>query len=232
GTFMKRRPEESYDLIENMTTRHNDWDTTVQMGESCSSLSSSNAEIAALKNEMPEMNKNFLRMFQNQQVNSVTPSCKTCGGPHSYHECQATDGHIQNALLDHPQTPKMWLLSRQKAPVALMNLMLLLIPQLDNEDPEQIDQHDLEEMDLKWKVAMLSMRVKTGHFARDCKTARNSGNRSRDARNAGYIGRDSGKRPAREEDEKALVVQDGLGTYDWSYQVQEEAIDFALMAFT
>nr|GEW79608.1 hypothetical protein [Tanacetum cinerariifolium] len=96
GTFMKRRPEESYDLIENMTTRHNDWDTTVQMGESCSSLSSSNAEIAALKNEMPEMNKNFLRMFQNQQVNSVTPSCKTCGGPHSYHECQATDGHIQN----------------------------------------------------------------------------------------------------------------------------------------
>nr|GEV21670.1 reverse transcriptase domain-containing protein [Tanacetum cinerariifolium] len=27
GTFMKRRPEESYDLIENMTAHHNDWDT-------------------------------------------------------------------------------------------------------------------------------------------------------------------------------------------------------------
>ncbi|GJR12248.1 hypothetical protein Tco_0794900 [Tanacetum coccineum] len=35
-------------------------------------------------------------MLQNQQVNSVTPSCETCGGPHSYHECQATGGHIQN----------------------------------------------------------------------------------------------------------------------------------------
>nr|GEZ38753.1 ribonuclease H-like domain-containing protein [Tanacetum cinerariifolium] len=31
---------------------------------------------------------------------------------------------------------------------------------LDNEDLEQIDIDDLEEMDLKWQVAMLTMRVK------------------------------------------------------------------------
>nr|GEU41870.1 ribonuclease H-like domain, reverse transcriptase, RNA-dependent DNA polymerase [Tanacetum cinerariifolium] len=114
--------------------------------------------------------------------------------------------------------------------------------QLDNEDLEQTNQDDLEEMDLKWQVAMLSMRVerffkktmrklefngkepvgfdktnvecfnchRRGHFARDCRSARNSGNRSRDAGNAGYRGRDNGKRPAKEEDEQALVVQDGL----------------------
>nr|GEX26727.1 reverse transcriptase domain-containing protein [Tanacetum cinerariifolium] len=29
-TFMKRRPEECYDLIENMTAHHNDWDTSIQ----------------------------------------------------------------------------------------------------------------------------------------------------------------------------------------------------------
>nr|GEZ21036.1 reverse transcriptase domain-containing protein [Tanacetum cinerariifolium] len=29
-TFMKRRPEEFYDLIENMTAHHNDWDTSTQ----------------------------------------------------------------------------------------------------------------------------------------------------------------------------------------------------------
>nr|GEZ72359.1 reverse transcriptase domain-containing protein [Tanacetum cinerariifolium] len=29
GTFMKRRPEECYDLIENMTAHHNDWDRSV-----------------------------------------------------------------------------------------------------------------------------------------------------------------------------------------------------------
>ncbi|GJY23522.1 putative ribonuclease H-like domain-containing protein [Tanacetum coccineum] len=33
-------------------------------------------------------------------------------------------------------------------------------PQLNNEDLEQIDIDDLEEMDLKWQVAMLTMRVK------------------------------------------------------------------------
>nr|GEU44009.1 reverse transcriptase domain-containing protein [Tanacetum cinerariifolium] len=30
GTFMKRRPEECYDLIENITAHHNDWDTLAQ----------------------------------------------------------------------------------------------------------------------------------------------------------------------------------------------------------
>nr|GEV94120.1 reverse transcriptase domain-containing protein [Tanacetum cinerariifolium] len=30
GTFMKRCPEECYDLIENMTAHHNDWDTSTQ----------------------------------------------------------------------------------------------------------------------------------------------------------------------------------------------------------
>ncbi|GJX57170.1 ribonuclease H-like domain-containing protein [Tanacetum coccineum] len=33
-------------------------------------------------------------------------------------------------------------------------------PQLDHEDLEHIDEFDLEEMDLKWQVAMISMRLK------------------------------------------------------------------------
>nr|GEY20243.1 integrase, catalytic region, zinc finger, CCHC-type, peptidase aspartic, catalytic [Tanacetum cinerariifolium] len=49
---------------------------------------------------------------------------------------------------------------------------------------------------------------------------RNPGNRGRDAGNAGYRERDNGKRPAREEDEKALVVQDGLG-YDSQFNEKE-----------
>nr|GFA61933.1 reverse transcriptase domain-containing protein [Tanacetum cinerariifolium] len=79
GTFMRRRPKECCNLIENMTTQHNDWDTIVQRGESCSSLTYSNAEIAALKNEMSEMNKNFLRMFQNQQIIYMTPQWSPSG---------------------------------------------------------------------------------------------------------------------------------------------------------
>ncbi|GJW04616.1 reverse transcriptase domain-containing protein [Tanacetum coccineum] len=81
GTFMKRRPKECYDLIENMTAHHNDWDTSAQRSESSSSVTSSNPEIVALKLEMAEINKNLMKMLQiNQQVKAVTPSCETCGG--------------------------------------------------------------------------------------------------------------------------------------------------------
>ncbi|GJU71873.1 reverse transcriptase domain-containing protein [Tanacetum coccineum] len=96
GTFMKRRPEECYDLIKNMTAHHNDWDTSAQRGESSRSTTSSSPEIAALAQQMAELTKNVLRMSQsNQQVNVVNPSCETCGGPHQHFECQATGGFTQ-----------------------------------------------------------------------------------------------------------------------------------------
>ncbi|GJZ17510.1 reverse transcriptase domain-containing protein [Tanacetum coccineum] len=97
GTFMKTRPKECYDLIENMTAHHNDWDTSAQRSESSSSVTSSNPEIVALKLEMAEINKNLMKMLQtNQQVKAVTPSCETCGGPHAYNDCPATVGQTQN----------------------------------------------------------------------------------------------------------------------------------------
>ncbi|GJU70001.1 reverse transcriptase domain-containing protein [Tanacetum coccineum] len=97
GTFMKRRPEEYYDLIKNITAHHNDWDTFAQKNESSSSITSSNPEIESLKLQMEQMNRNLTRVLQtNQQVNTVTPSCKTCGGPHSYNDCPATVGQNQN----------------------------------------------------------------------------------------------------------------------------------------
>nr|GEX32348.1 reverse transcriptase domain-containing protein [Tanacetum cinerariifolium] len=98
GTFMKRCPEECYDLIENMTAHHNDWDTSVQRSESSSSITySSDTEIAALKAEMVEINKNHMRVLQvNQQVKAVTPNYETCGGPHYFFDCPATFGDTQN----------------------------------------------------------------------------------------------------------------------------------------
>ncbi|GJR45762.1 reverse transcriptase domain-containing protein [Tanacetum coccineum] len=97
GTFMKTRPEECYDLIENMTAHHNDWDTSIHRGESSSSTTSSSFEIAALAQQMIKIRKDMLQMYRsNQQVNSVTPSCETCGGPHSYYECQAAGGYTQD----------------------------------------------------------------------------------------------------------------------------------------
>nr|GFD18385.1 reverse transcriptase domain-containing protein [Tanacetum cinerariifolium] len=85
GTFMKRHPKESYDLIENMTAHHNDWDTSAQQSESSSSItSSSDLKNTALKAEMAKINKILMRVLQvNQQVEAVTPNCETYGGPHS-----------------------------------------------------------------------------------------------------------------------------------------------------
>nr|GEW01610.1 reverse transcriptase domain-containing protein [Tanacetum cinerariifolium] len=98
GTFMKRRPEECYDLIENMTAHHNDWDTSVPRSESSSSItSSSDLEIIALKAEMAKINKNLMKVLQiNQQVKAVAHNCETCGGPHSYNDFPATIGQTQN----------------------------------------------------------------------------------------------------------------------------------------
>ncbi|GJV06886.1 reverse transcriptase domain-containing protein [Tanacetum coccineum] len=101
-------------------------------------------------------------------------------------------------------------------------------PQLDNEDLEQIDTDDLEEMDLKWQVAMLTMRVKCYnchrrcHFARECRAPRNRWNRNGDApRRIVPM-----KTPA-----NVLVVQDGIGGYDWSIQAEEGLTNFVIMAY-
>nr|GEU63682.1 reverse transcriptase domain-containing protein [Tanacetum cinerariifolium] len=98
GTFKKRRPKECYDLIKNMTDHQNDWDTSVQRSKSSSSItSSSDSEIAALKAEMVEINKNLMKVLQiNQQVKAFTHYCETYGGPHSYNGCPATVGQTQN----------------------------------------------------------------------------------------------------------------------------------------
>ncbi|GKD99465.1 ribonuclease H-like domain-containing protein, partial [Tanacetum coccineum] len=66
---------------------------------------------------------------------------------------------------------------------------------------------------------------KNGHFARECRAPRNQENR----------GRENGRRTVTVETptENALIAQDGIGGYDWSYQAEEEhPTNFALMAYT
>ncbi|GJV35638.1 ribonuclease H-like domain-containing protein [Tanacetum coccineum] len=77
--------------------------------------------------------------------------------------------------------------------------------QLENEDFQQINEDDLEELDLRWQVAMLTVRCynchKKGHFARECRSGRNQGKRSYD---------DNGRSnaPTNESSSQALVAQD------------------------
>ncbi|GJV71749.1 putative ribonuclease H-like domain-containing protein [Tanacetum coccineum] len=84
-------------------------------------------------------------------------------------------------------------------------------------DLEQIDPDDLEEMDLQWQIAMLTIRAR------------------RAPRNQESRGREINRRTVTVETptENALVAQDRIGGYDWSYQAEEEhPTNYALMAHT
>ncbi|GKD10066.1 hypothetical protein Tco_1189751 [Tanacetum coccineum] len=109
----------------------------------------------------------------------------------------------------------------------------LSIPQLDNEDLQQIHHDDLEEMNLRWNIAMLTMRArrflknterKRGHFAWEVQ-----GTRNQDSRNKEPTRRIV---PVEETTSNALVSQcDGFG-YDWSDQAEEGPTKFALIAYS
>nr|GEU85387.1 hypothetical protein [Tanacetum cinerariifolium] len=93
-------------------------------------------------------------------------------------------------------------------------------PQLAREDLEQIDLDDLEEMDLHWEIAMLTIRARS--FIK--RTGKSRKQRK-------IVGRKI--MPLKNPTENALIAQDGIGGYDWSYQAEEEhSINYALMALT
>nr|GEW90020.1 putative ribonuclease H-like domain-containing protein [Tanacetum cinerariifolium] len=110
-------------------------------------------------------------------------------------------------------------------------------PLLDNEDLKQIDVDDLEEMDLRWQMAMLTKRAR--RFLQ--KTGRNLGDNRvttmgfdispKNTRRTGGVEPHRRTAPVETSTSNALVSQcDGIRSYDWSYQEEEEPANFALMA--
>ncbi|GJW22946.1 hypothetical protein Tco_0033568 [Tanacetum coccineum] len=108
------------------------------------------------------------------------------------------------------------------------------IPQLDNEDLQQIHPDDLKEMDLRWNIAMLTMRAR--RLMKNTRRKLDMANKERievpknqDNRNKEPIRRTV---PVEETTLNALVSQcDGFG-YDWSDQAEEGPTNFALMAYS
>nr|GEU81529.1 hypothetical protein [Tanacetum cinerariifolium] len=98
--------------------------------------------------------------------------------------------------------------------------------QIKFEDINQIDEDDIEEMDIKWNMAFLSMRADRAPRSQD--------RRRRDNYRQGS--------KVKEQAPKALMAIDGVG-WDWSYMANDEEnhtlvvdkeapIEFALMANT
>ncbi|GJV57549.1 ribonuclease H-like domain-containing protein [Tanacetum coccineum] len=130
-----------------------------------------------------------------------------------------------------------------------------LNPQLDNEDLQQINPDDLEEMNLRWQMAMLTMRErrflkKTGRkltvngnetigFDKskvECYNCHKRGYFARECRaprNHENRNRENTRRVMLVEitTSNALMSCDGSG-YDWSDQAEEGPTKFALMAYS
>ncbi|GJY62191.1 ribonuclease H-like domain-containing protein [Tanacetum coccineum] len=129
-------------------------------------------------------------------------------------------------------------------------------PQLDNEDLQQINPDDLEEMDLRWNISMLTMRARrflknTGRkmdiankerigFDKskvECFNCHKRGHFVRECRaprNQDSRNREPTRRsvPVEETTSNALVSKyDGFG-YDWGDQAEEGPTNFALMAYS
>ncbi|GKB10360.1 ribonuclease H-like domain-containing protein [Tanacetum coccineum] len=128
-------------------------------------------------------------------------------------------------------------------------------PQLVHEDLQQIHPDDMEEMDLRWQMAMLTMRARrflkntrrkltvngneTIGFDKskvECYNCHKRGHFARECRaprNQDNKNKESSRRsvPVETSTSTALVSCDGLGGYDWSDQA-EEGPNYALMAFS
>nr|GEV26376.1 ribonuclease H-like domain-containing protein [Tanacetum cinerariifolium] len=128
-------------------------------------------------------------------------------------------------------------------------------PQLAHEDLEQIHLDDMQEIDLRWKMSMLTMRARrflkktrrkltvNGNetlsfdmFKVECYNfhkRRHFARECRALRNQDNKHKESTRKsvPVETPASTALVSYDGLGEYDWSDQA-EEGPNYALMAYT
>nr|GEV72744.1 putative ribonuclease H-like domain-containing protein [Tanacetum cinerariifolium] len=94
-----------------------------------------------------------------------------------------------------------------------------------------INDDDMEEIDLKWQMAMISMRIKKFYKRTGRKAKRNQDSKRRDAGYNGNKARDNGRRPVYQDDSKALVTIDGEDI-DWTGHVEEDAQNYAVMAYS
>nr|GEZ45093.1 hypothetical protein [Tanacetum cinerariifolium] len=100
------------------------------------------------------------------------------------------------------------------------------------ERERKINDDDLEAIDLKWRVVMISMRIKKFHKRIGRKLQFDTKDpQKKDDRFNGNKARDNGRRPAYQDDSKALVTMN-REDIDWSAHVEQDTQNYAMMAYS
>ncbi|GJR01073.1 ribonuclease H-like domain-containing protein [Tanacetum coccineum] len=107
-----------------------------------------------------DANQKFLRSLPSawSQVSLIMrtkPGVDSLSFDDLYNNLRVFESDIKGSTASSSSSPQNVAFVSKNKPAVQMNC-----PQLDHEDLEQIDEYDLEEMDLKWQVAMISMRMK------------------------------------------------------------------------
>ncbi|GJY76259.1 hypothetical protein Tco_0481375 [Tanacetum coccineum] len=149
---------------------------------------------------------NNLRVFESDVKGSTTSSSSSQNVPFVSSECTNSTNDISTAYVGSTASGN----NLQKEIPSSCSLLAnqSSCPQLDHEDLEQLNEFDLEEIDLKWQVAMISMRLKKFYK----KSKGNQDNKRRDVWNSGYKAKDNGRRSGKQEEPNALVTLDGKET--------------------
>ncbi|GJZ11132.1 putative ribonuclease H-like domain-containing protein [Tanacetum coccineum] len=166
-----------------------------------------------------------LKELQTQAQAQVLRTWLLCSSPSSTNEVNTAYGVSTTNTQVSPASTQVSTASTQVSTANLSNdtvyAFLASQPngsQLVYKDLEQIHEDDIEEMDLKWQLALLSIRTIRG--------PRNQDNRNRN--------QDNSRRTinVKEISSKAMLTIDGAG-FDWSYMADDEVpTNMALMAFS
>ncbi|GKA07696.1 ribonuclease H-like domain-containing protein [Tanacetum coccineum] len=217
-----------------------------------------------------DLNLKFLRSLPSEWNTHVVvwrnkPDLDTMSFDDLYNNFKIVEQEVKGTASS--QVFRIWLLCHPLAVlmklILLMELVLLTLNQpnryqLVYKDLEQIHEDDIEEMDLKWQLALLSMRTRrffqkngrkitingsdTAGYDKskvECFNCHKMGYFARECRgpmnqDSRNMNQDSSRRTVNVEEtsSKAMVAIDGAG-FDWSYMANDEVpTNMALMDFS
>nr|GEV07986.1 putative reverse transcriptase domain-containing protein [Tanacetum cinerariifolium] len=204
----------------------------------------SQLEIHSESISQEDVNQKFLRTFMSSNITSIINGALNTAHGVTTASTQATA--INSTTIDN----------LSNAVICSFFASQPNSPQLDNEDLQQIHIDDLEEMDLRWQMAMLTIRARrflkntrrkfsmngneTIRFDKskvECYNCHKRGHFARKCRapRSQYTKHKESTRrivPVVTPASAALVSCDGLGGYDWSDQPEEGLTNFALMPYS